>query len=85
MTYEDRLRELAEERRGWADASPRSVAPRHKWDAAACLAGAEALRLLREYRGAVDIWESAGMLTWGEAYVRMIAARDALLATEVTR
>ncbi len=46
---ERRLREMAEERRSWADASTATVRPRHESDAAMLDAGREAIALLKKY------------------------------------
>lgn len=84
-THEDRLRELADERHGWAEASTPSVRPRHESDAAACLAGAEALRRIKAYE---DAWDAYEMHRDHEAFEVLRKARlemFALLATEVTR
>lgn len=51
---ERRLRELAEERRSWADASTATVRPRHESDAAMLDAGREAIALVRRYRDGDD-------------------------------
>jgi len=54
---------------------------------AACRAGAEALRLLREYQEATAAYERACGANYniGDARSAMEAAERALLATEVTR
>lgn len=71
-THEERLKELATSRHGeWHDA---------------CLAGAEALRLLREYQDAFKAFDAVPDDEDGTAeWERFRATSAALLATEVTR
>ncbi len=72
-THEDRLRELAE------------CVSRPSYDA--CLAGAEALRLVREYQRAHADHERAKHEDVGQemTWAARKAAKRALLATEVTK
>ena len=74
-THEDRLRGLTEEN-ALTDA-----------ERAACLAGAEALRLLREHQRAHADHQRAKHEDVGQeiTWAARKAARRALLATEVTR
>ncbi len=77
-THEDRLRELAYHG---------LLADPHGHATAACLAGAEALRLLREYQEATAAYRRACDAKYNtyEARDVMEAAELALLATETTR
>jgi hypothetical protein len=87
-THEDRLREAA------ADGADRYSPPPIVTEslAAACLAGAEALRLLREYQETTALVRAlnedgggSSPEVFGAACDRCDAAKAALLATEVTR
>lgn len=76
MTNEERLRELGDDDQSYLLTPER----------AACLAGAEALRLLREYQ---DAWHAFLRCRTKHDSTRehqaLSAAQAALLATEVTR